>query len=228
MLKAVCLTCSLISLAALPLLAEEKSSSAKFEGEIQAYEAADKTAPPPEGGVLFAGASGIRMWKTLAQDFPNQKVFNRGFGGSQIADVIHFADRIVLPYKPRVIVFQAGGNDINAGKTPEQVAADFKTFVAKVRAKLPDTRIIFLSLQPSPARWSQVDQQKQANALIEKQIAASQNMAYINAFDAFLTADGKPREELFVADKLHHNEAGYKVRVQLVRPFLEKAVASPK
>ena len=199
-----------------------------YHAAIQAYEAADKTAPPPEGGVLFAGASGIRMWKTLAQDFPNQKVFNRGFGGSQIADVIHFADRIVLPYKPRVIVFQAGGNDINAGKTPEQVAADFKTFVAKVRAKLPDTRIIFLSLQPSPARWSQVDQQKQANALIEKQIAASQNMAYINAFDAFLTADGKPREELFVADKLHHNEAGYKVRVQLVRPFLEKAVASPK
>src|SRR5204862_2402388 len=87
--------------------------SAKWEKEIQAFEAADKKQPPPEGAVLFTGASGIRMWKTLAADFPDQKVINRGFGGSEMADATYFAERIVIPYKPRVVVVQAGGNDIN-------------------------------------------------------------------------------------------------------------------
>ena len=204
-----------------PLLAQDKSPTNKFEGEIKAYEAADKKSPPPENAILFVGASGIRLWKTLEKDFPEHRVINRGFGGSQIADAIYFTDRIVIPYKPRIILLQSGGNDINAGKTPQQVAEDFHVFVEKVRAKLPEVRILFMSLQPSPARWSQADQQKQANSLIKKQIETGKNMAYIDAFDAFLTADGKPREELFLADKLHHNEAGYKIRVDLVRPFLK-------
>ena len=85
-----------------------------------------------------------------AQDYPDYKVINRGFGGSQIADSVYYADRIIIPYKPRLIVLQAGTNDINAGKSPEQVLADFKAFVEKVRAKLPDTRIAFLSINPAP------------------------------------------------------------------------------
>lgn len=203
------------------LLAQDKNPSARFEPEIKAFEEADKKAPPKEGAILFVGASGIKLWKTLEKDFPDHRVINRGFGGSQIADAIHFADRIVIPYKPKTILLQSGGNDINAGKSPEQVAEDFRLFVEKVRGKLPDVRILFMSLQPSPARWSQAEKQKQTNALIKKQIEAGKNMAYIEAYEAFLTADGKPREELFVADKLHHNEAGYKIRTQLVLPFLK-------
>jgi lysophospholipase L1-like esterase len=127
----------------------------------------------------------------------------------------------VIPYKPKTILLQSGGNDINAGKTPEQVAEDFRVFVEKVRGKLPEVRILFMSLQPSPARWSQAEKQQQTNALILKQIQAGKNMAYIEAYDAFIGADGQPRGELFVADKLHHNEAGYKIRTQLVMPFLK-------
>jgi lysophospholipase L1-like esterase len=203
------------------LLAQDKNPSARFEPEIKAFEEADKKAPPKEGAILFVGASGIKLWKTLEKDFPDHRVMNRGFGGSQIADAIFFADRIVINYKPKTILLQSGGNDINAGKSPEQVAEDFRLFVEKVRGKLPEVRILFMSLQPSPARWSQAEKQKQTNALIKKQIEAGKNMAYIEAYEAFLTADGKPREELFVADKLHHNEAGYKIRTQLVLPFLK-------
>jgi len=202
-------------------LGQEKSSPNKFEGEIKAFEETDKKSPPPEHAILFVGASGIKLWKTLEKDFPDHQVINRGFGGSQISDAIHFADRIVIPYKPKTILLQSGGNDINSGKSPEQVAEDFRIFVEKVRSKLPEVRILFMSLQPSPARWTQAEKQKQTNALIRKQIEAGKNMAYIEAYDAFLNADGKPREELFVADKLHHNEAGYKIRTQLVLPFLK-------
>ncbi|MCE9526432.1 MAG: hypothetical protein K8R36_10295 [Planctomycetales bacterium] len=200
---------------------QEKAPPNKFEGEIKAFEELDKKSPPPQNAILFIGASGIKLWKTLEKDFPDHQVINRGFGGSQISDAIHFADRIVIPYKPKTILLQSGGNDINAGKSPEQVAEDYRLFVEKVRTKLPEVRILFLSLQPSPARWAQAEKQKKTNALIRKQIEAGKNMAYIDAYDAFLTADGKPREELFVADKLHHNEAGYKIRKTLVTPFLK-------
>lgn len=198
-----------------------KSPSERWEKDIQAFEAADKKSPPPPGAVLFIGASTIRLWKTLAQDFPEHKVINRGFGGSQIADSAYYADRIVIPYKPRLIVLRAGGNDINAGKTPEQVFEDFKAFVEKVHAKLPGTRIAFISNNPSPARWSQVEKQKKANQLIKDYIASHKDLDYIDVFDAMLGADNKPREELFVKDGLHCSPKGYKLWTSIVRPHLK-------
>jgi len=197
------------------------SSSAKFEKEIEAYEQADKKNPPPQGAVLFTGASGIRLWKTLVEDFPDQKVINRGFGGSEMADATYFADRIVIPYKPRLVVVQAGGNDINGGKSPEQVFADFKAFVTKVRAKLPDVRIAYLSMNPSPSRWSQREKQQRGNQLIKDFIAGEKNLDYIDFWGAMLGPDGQPREDLFVADRLHNNAAGYKIRADVVRPHLK-------
>jgi lysophospholipase L1-like esterase len=201
-------------------LAAEPSPSLRFEKEIQAYEAADQTNPPPTGAILFTGASGIRRWKTLHEDFPEHTVINRGFGGCHMADVVYYADRIVIPYKPKLIVVQAGGNDINAGKSPEQVLADFKALVEKVRAMLPDVRIAFLSINPSPARWEQREKQLEANRLVKEYVASGKNLDYIELYDAFLNAEGQPRGELYVADRLHHNAEGYKVRTQIVKPHL--------
>jgi len=93
----------------------------------------------------------------LAEDFPKHRVINRGFGGSQIIDSVGYADRIVLPYKPRLVVLYSGGNDINAKKSPEQVFSDFKSFVTKVRTALPKTRVAYISIAPNPARWDQVE-----------------------------------------------------------------------
>ena len=114
-----------------------QTNSAPFEAEIKAFEAGDKTNPPPKEAILFIGSSSIRLWKTMAQDFPRHKVINRGFGGSQIIDSVNYAERIVIPYHPKQIVLYAGGNDINAGKSPEQVFGDFKSFVQKVQAAVP-------------------------------------------------------------------------------------------
>ena len=96
----------------------------------------------------------------MAEDLPDHKVINRGFGGSKSTDSVHFVDRMVVPYQPKRIVMYSGGNDINGGKTPEQVASDFKAFVAKVHAKLPDTKIAYISIAPNPARWAQVERVK--------------------------------------------------------------------
>lgn len=195
----------------------------RFEKDIQAFEAADRAKAPPKGALLFIGSSSTRLWQTLQQDFPEHTVINRGFGGSEIADAVHFAERIVIPYQPRLIVLQAGGNDINAGKTPEQVLLDFQSFVSKVRASLPHVRIVFASLNPSPARWAQADRQKEANQLIKDFIAAEAGLDYIDLWAAFLGPDGTPRGDLFVADRLHNNAEGYKLRAALTRPHLGPA-----
>src|SRR5271170_2757951 len=128
-----------------------------FESEIMAFERADKIRPPPHHPILFTGSSSIRKWTSLARDFKGHHVMNRGFGGSQMSDLIYYADRIVIPYHPQQIVFFEGSNDLDAGKTPEQVFDDFKTFVEKVRAALPNVEMDYLAITTSPLRWRQVD-----------------------------------------------------------------------
>lgn len=213
----------LLFLSASASLAAEHSPSQRWEKEIEAFEIADRKSPPPQDAILFIGSSHIRRWNTLERDFPNHTIINRGFGGLQIADATHFADRIIIPCKPRLIVLAAGSNDLNAGKTPEQIAADFEAFVTKIRAALPDTRIVFMSINPSPARADQLAKQRQTNQLIKKYTATGNNLDYINIFDVFLGPDGQPREDLFTTDRLHNNAAGYEIRAEITRLHLGPA-----
>jgi lysophospholipase L1-like esterase len=192
----------------------------RWEKEIAAYERIDRTNPPPHGGLVFIGSSTIARWKTLAQDFPGQPVINRGFGGSEIIDSAYFADRIIVPYAPRKVFLRAGGNDLFAGKSPEQVFADFKEFATRVRAKLPETEIVFISLSPSIARWKQAAKEKQVNQMVEEYCRQHEHMIYLETYSISLDANGQPRPELFVADKLHFNAEGYRLLAEKVRPYV--------
>jgi len=199
--------------------AAEKTNA--FEKDIRAFEASDKTNPPPKHAVLFVGSSSIRLWKTLAQDFPDLRVINRGFGGSQISDSVHFAERIVTPYEPSVIVMYAGGNDINAGKKPDVLLRDLKAFVAKVREKLPTTHIAYISIAGNPARWSQIERVREGNRLIREFTAAQPRMSFIDVFPHMLGDDGQPKPDIFVADRLHMNEKGYAIWKRVVGEHLK-------
>jgi lysophospholipase L1-like esterase len=203
-----------------------QSSTGQFEAEIRAFEASDLTNPPPKNAVLFLGSSSIRLWKSLASDFPDYTVINRGFGGSQIEDSIRYAERIVLPYEPRVIVFYAGGNDINAGKTPERVLYDFKTLAEMVHKNLPKTQLHFIAIAPNPARWPQVDRVRKANQLIEEFTRSDARLGFIDVFPHMLGTDGQPRPEIFSPDRLHMNDEGYALWRQLVGEHLTGAPAS--
>jgi lysophospholipase L1-like esterase len=221
------LALALLATAILPGLwavpaARAQSAASRFQSEIEAFEQSDRTNPPPRGAILFIGSSSIRLWKTLAQDFPRHRVINRGFGGSQIIDSVNYVDRIVFPYQPELIVFYAGGNDINDGKSPEQVFANYKTFVTRVQTRLPATRIAYISIAPNPARWAQVEKVRQANHLIETYAHQQPGLAFINVFPRMLGTDGLPRPEIFGPDRLHMNEKGYALWKEIVGPALER------
>jgi len=203
-------------------LAPTNSAPARWESAIKALEAADKTNPPPRNAIVFAGSSSILLWKTLAQDFPEYKIVNRGFGGSQISDSVAFAERIILPCRPRMVVLYAGDNDIAAGKPPEEVFGDFKAFVRKVQMALPKARIAFISIKPSPSRWHLVDKIKAANRMIEAYCRQDQRLIYIDVFQPMLGTDGQPRPELFIEDRLHMNAAGYALWTELIKPRLKE------
>jgi lysophospholipase L1-like esterase len=208
-----------------PLFAATTASPAgpeRWEKDIAAYEEQDRANPPAKGGVVFTGSSIICLWTTMAKDLPDHHVLNRGFGGSQIADATFFANRIIFPYEPKMVVLRAGGNDIHAGKSVEQVFKDYRAFVAKIRTKLPDVPIVFISLSPAPARWEERDANKQLNRLIEAHAKSNPNLRYIETYDMTLNPDGTARTELFVEDRLHFNAEGYKLLTQRVRAALVK------
>jgi len=209
-------------LAALALQAQPQTASSKWETEIRAFEAADKTNPPPHDAILFVGSSTIRLWKTLAQDFHEFKVVNRGFGGSQIVDSVALAERIIVPCRPRMVVLYAGDNDIAAGKPPEEVFADFKAFVAKVQSALPKARIAFISIKPSPSRWHLVNKIKTANKMIDAFCRQDERLIFVDVFTPMLGTDGQPRPELFLEDRLHMNAAGYALWTELIKPRLKE------
>lgn len=197
-----------------------ESPSARWEPDIQAFEAEDRRQPPPQDAVLFVGSSSIRLWETLGQDFPGVPVINRGFGGSEIADVHHFADRIIFPYRPRTIVLYAGDNDLAGGKTPRQVLADYEALVEAIHERLPQARIAFIAIKPSPARWHLADAVRAANEAIWRRTTQDDRLAFIDVFSPMLGDDGEPRPELFVEDKLHLSAAGYALWTERVAPFL--------
>jgi lysophospholipase L1-like esterase len=192
----------------------------KWEKEVAAYEAADRANPPAKGAVLFIGSSTIRLWKTLAEDFPDHKVINRGIGGSEIVDSTHFAERIIFPYEPRQIFLRAGGNDIHAGRLPEEVAADFAAFVEKVHARLPKTEIVYIFVNPAPARWGENDKYRDLNRRIREMALHIPRVSSVDAYDISLNSEGQARHELFVADKLHFSAEGYKLLAERVRPYM--------
>jgi lysophospholipase L1-like esterase len=196
----------ILCLGALPLAAQENPD--RWEEAMQAFEKADKANPPKKGGVVFYGSSTIRRWD-LERSFPGKGYINRGFGGSTMPDAIRYLDRVVLPLEPKTIVVYEGDNDIGRGGTGPMVFQDFQTFVKKVHAKLPQTKIVYLAVKPSLARWHLIYQVRTANLMIKEYCYEDPRLIYVDTEEPMLGPDGTPRKELFVEDGLHMTDAGY-------------------
>ncbi len=195
-----------------------------FESEIRAFEKQDSLMPPTKDGIVLWGSSTFRLWKTAIEDLKGYPVTNRGFGGSQMEHAILHFERAVLPLAPKLLLIYEGDNDISTGKkTPEKVLEDFKTLVALVHSKLPQTRIAFMSIRPSLARETLFAEQVKANELVRKYCRKNKKrLDFVNARPLLLDANGKPNGDLLIADKLHLNAKGYEIWTKVTREYLGK------
>jgi lysophospholipase L1-like esterase len=201
------------------VMAAEHLDPKRWEKDIQKFEEAEKTQPVEPGGIVFVGSSSIRMWD-LTKAFPGLPVVNRGFGGSHLADSVAYLDRLVVKHRPRLVVLYAGDNDIQHGLSSEQVVEDYRRFVDALHRALPDTRIVYIPIKPSVARWEKYPQMAKANRAIRAIIDESPFQDYLAIEEPMLNTEGVPNPALFQEDGLHLNEAGYQIWTELLRPLL--------
>lgn len=199
---------------------------ARFDAAMASFEAADKQAAPPAGAIVCTGSSSMRGWHSrLAADLAPLTVIARGFGGSNYYDLLHHADRVILPYQPRAVLLYEGDNDVAAGIPAVQIHETFQALTARLRGRLPDLRIYVIGAKPSIARWNKWPQMVEANAMIRATCDADPAMSYIDVSAGMLQADGTPRPEIFKKDMLHMNDLGYDAWAAAVGPVLRTGEA---
>ncbi len=198
--------------------------SEPFAGEIRAFTTQDSLQPPPQNAVLFVGSSSFRLWPHINKAFPGYTIINRGFGGSSIPDVIRYADQIIFPYNPKQVVIYCGENDIASDTVDsKEVSERFKTLFNMIRERLPQAQIVFVSMKPSPSREKYLPVVKQANQIIKNFLWQQPNTIYVDVYSRMIDANGKPRPELFVEDRLHMTKEGYQIWQTTLRPYLMRS-----
>lgn len=203
------------------------AQAATLEDEVLAYEAKDRTSPPPTGSVVVTGSSSIRLWTTMTTDLAPLGVIPRGFGGSTADDLDYYLERLVLVYQPRAVVVYEGDNDIAAGRTPQQIADRMTTILSRISARLPNARVYVISIKPSPARWANWSLAVDTNARLAALCATDARYTYINVVPALLGSNGLPRPELYQSDQLHLNATGYAAWTGVVKPVLHAQQLQP-
>lgn len=197
----------------------------RFEPEFQAFAAADARETPKPGGILMVGSSIFRRWTDAPEMLAPLPVLNRAFGGSRTGDLLDRFEQLVPPYAPRIIVYYCGSNDLNAGEVTEDPAAifaRFRTFSERVRARAPETRMVFVSSTRSPdrvARWTHVDHY---NALVRAYCAATPHHTFVDINPALVDSQGRPRLELYLSDLLHFHPPAYSEFAAVLKPVLTK------
>lgn len=200
---------------------KEYGDPQRFEKQILAFEEMDEQAAPPKGAIVGIGISSMRGWHdTIKEDLAPLTIIPRGFGGSNMNDALHYAERMVVAYQPRAVVVYEGDNDIAQGIAPAKIAETFRAFVAKVHAALPECRVYFLAIKPSIKRWQMWPQMVEANGLIAAECAKDDKLTYVDVATGMLASTGTPRAEIFKEDNLHMNRAGYVIWRDALRPIL--------
>lgn len=199
-----------------------KLAVGRFDSAIAAFEAEDAKNGYTKDGILFTGSSSIRFWTSMQEDMQGLPVLNRGFGGSTIPEVLHYQDRYLFQHRPQIVVFYCGENDIHAGASPEMVLESFEEFTRILEQRLPDTKLVFISMKPSLARWDMWDKFQEGNALIKDFIDSKPNMTYLDCSLSMLKADGNVKEDIFVEDGLHMNAKGYEGWTKQLYPILKE------
>lgn len=196
----------------------------RYEKEIFAYEAQDDTLPYPKDAILFVGSSSIRIWKTLSQDMHPIPVINRGFGGATLVELSHYSERVIYKYNPKAIVVYCGENDLACNfSRVEDVLNEFRILNEKRRTFLPQTKVFFISIKPSPSRAYYTEKFKIANSQVLQYVNENPNeLFYIDITPAMMNKYGQVDETIFKRDRLHMNSYGYERWTKIIKPEIIK------
>lgn len=194
----------------------------RFKSEIDQLTSAENVRESGTGGIMFLGSSSIRMWKSLEDDFAGYPVYNLGFGGSHTSDVLYYFQKLVIPFHPSLILFYEGDNDLASGKSPNHVFRDFKEFLKMVNQELPDTRVGFIAVKPSPSRWTLRNEYEKLNHKISSFSQKRDDLTFIDIYSPMIEKYGRPDPSLYLDDSLHMTPKGYDIWEKKIRPFIEK------
>lgn len=204
----------------LPVLAEvhfkDNLGSLRWMKEFMAFDDEEMG----KNHTVFTGSSSIRLWPDLKKNFKNKNILNRGFGGSEIQDLLNHTDRLIFRYAPKRVVIYSGDNDIWSGKAPDRVAEDFKKLFNKIRTRLPETEIYFISIKPSPSRQKKFEEINHTNDQVREFLERQENSYFVDVYSQMLDEQGNPREDLYVEDMLHLNAKGYDLWNKILKQYL--------
>lgn len=194
-----------------------------FWDEIQAFKKADSIQMPLSQGILFVGSSSFRYWTEIETVFKSYKAINRGFGGSSLLDLTYYVNDIVIPYNPRQILIYSGENDLGTDTVSAKMVLErFTVLFTKIRKKLPEAHVAYVSIKPSPGRAHLLPVIRESNKLIKSFLATQTKTQFIDVFPLLLTPDRKLRKDIYREDRLHMNDKGYEIWVKAIRPYLIK------
>jgi lysophospholipase L1-like esterase len=195
-----------------------------FYNEIQQFKKQDSAGFLPRNAILFVGSSSFQKWQDVQSYFPAETIINRGFGGSELKDVIRYVNDIIIPYHPRQIVIYAGENDLAYSDTISAriVLSRFVTLFNKIRSSMPMVPIIYVSIKPSPSRQNLMPKMEEANKLIRNFLLSKKKAVFIDVYHKMLDKEGKPLPGIYVEDNLHMNAKGYGIWQKAIEPYLLK------
>lgn len=203
-----------------------ENASVKWKDDIHTFQKLDSTETYSSDAILFAGSSSIRLWKNIAADMKPYNIIQRGYGGSTLADLAIYTKQIILSHKPQAIVIFAA-NDITGSpddKKPEEMPRIFKHIVKQVRINQPETPIFYIQVTPTGLRWKSWSEIQKGNVLIQQLCPKLHKVYFIETASAFLNSKSEPRDELFVADRLHLNQSGYDLWAMLIKKKLDEVL----
>ena len=196
-----------------------------FQNDIKIFKERDSVFKPLPNAILFVGSSSFTFWRDVNNYFPGYPIFNRGFGGSSLPDVIRYANDIILPYHPKQIFIYCGENDFAASDTVTAaiVFERFKQLYSIIRKGLgKKVNVVYVSMKPSPSRLHLMPAFNEANEQIKQFLSTQKHTAFADVYHPMLNADGTPNKELFIEDNLHMNAKGYAIWQKVLAPFLLK------
>lgn len=199
-------------------------SPALWEPAIHSFAKLDAMGRIADGGIVFVGDSDV-VGCDVPHWFPGLAAINRGFGGSQMEDIVFYAEKVALRHRPRIVVLSCGGNDIVFGRSSEEVVGSFAQFAGRLFCEVPACRLVVTAQHTSPRLAKSLPGYdtsiKRLNQLLRAAAENDDRITFVAGTRKVLHNDAdQPLDECFCPDAIHFSDEGYRRRTGQIRNVL--------